>query len=1260
MTEILLFFLLPLLLLLLLFLPILLPKIAKKYMSRTQVPEEDQRVSTISDLKNYEPRPKAIVRTEGKNAPNDKLENLYWWDPDGDAANAGGDEIIESNVSGYGDGEIDEGVWRRFVSPMSEARNQIDLKDTSSVNRTAGYSLLNARYTGKSAFWYKDVSDMALLRELNFNDDGTKIYLNGTTNNIIEQYSLSTPYDISTNTFETRINTASDFDWSSYGGAGEDPVASDFVNGGSDLFFLSQDANLDGGQGAIQKISLSTPYDLSSTTTADGGIVLSSVPSSIEFHPNDGSRFFSGDAKGGIEEYNLDGGAFDLSGGISRANLLDISSNVGNPRSFTFNDDGRAFFTTGFSSDKVYKFELGAPYDITESVELTETFDISETMSSPEFITFNGDGSNFFLGYTSSGKYYEFESTVSRIDVRNTLSGSGGISFDSDTGEISTTTTNDITEGSDSLYYTSERVRNELKTEGGLNYAKNTAILAGTKYSGTSFDVSSETSSPQGFTFNGSGDKLFMTGASNQNVYEYNLSSAYDISTISYSGTSFNVGGEVSQLQDVAFGEGGTKMFICDSVGDIYQYELNTGFDLSTASYSNTTFEVGGIGGEEESPRGFGFSGDGTKMLVLGTDSKKVHEYGLSTGFDLSTASYSNKSFDVTGEEQFPRGLEFSGSGKEMFVFGAENNSIIEYNLNSSFDISTASYANKTLDPTSQSSLFGIAFSDGETKLFSNESNSVFEYDINEEKAALSANVSGNTGAVQRSDGSGGFAGDTSDFYVDPSTGNVGIGTDSPSRNVHIKDETENNDGLLIGTNDGEPITVRNTGFADPPKTFFVRHDTNIIEMGAGYDLNFLVNGEKKMYFSSAPNGGVGIGTQSASTAVSGRALTLAQENNSNDTAFAIETSDDSASTYIDFDDSQGQGSGGRIKYDHGDDSLRFGTNGATEQMRIDSAGKVGIGTNSPNAPLTVDGTNESTLTRIYSNQSAGYDGLVVDTDGESNNDSFKVRTNSNASNFSDSDTRFLVRGDGNVGIGTGSPNTRLKIQGGRTSINVDSKKALDLLSITQDDPAAVHFNSGRTQNWSVGMGLSSGSARSLDFREISGSGSTDTKPGMQLSNYPELLLTEGSGGDNTSIQLDGSNNRSYLQYENSTALTFNSSGNVGIGKSSPSKALDVAGQVTMDDTYIRNLSNVSSNTTTSGDDFYSVNTSGGSVTLTLSSSDAETGRVIHVKRNGTQKVTIDTQGSETIEGRSSAQLGTDDESVRLVYNGANSDWEIY
>lgn len=89
----------------------------------------------------------------------------------------------------------------------------------------------------------------------------------------------------------------------------------------------------------------------------------------------------------------------------------------------------------------------------------------------------------------------------------------------------------------------------------------------------------------------------------------------------------------------------------------------------------------------------------------------------------------------------------------------------------------------------------------------------------------------------------------------------------------------------------------------------------------------------------------------------------------------------------------------------------------------------------------------------------------------------------------------------------------------------------------------------------------------------------------------------------------------------------------------------------------------VSSDISSDGTGYYSIDSSGSTRTFTLSSDDAVDGKEINVKRNGGNNVNINTEGSETIDGASSTPqytLGSDDESVTLVFNLTNTDWEIY
>ena len=48
---------------------------------------------------------------------------------------------------------------------------------------------------------------------------------------------------------------------------------------------------------------------------------------------------------------------------------------------------------------------------------------------------------------------------------------------------------------------------------------------------GTSFSIAAQDASPNGIVFNNDGTKMFVMGANDRDVNEYNLSTAFDVST---------------------------------------------------------------------------------------------------------------------------------------------------------------------------------------------------------------------------------------------------------------------------------------------------------------------------------------------------------------------------------------------------------------------------------------------------------------------------------------------------------------------------------------------------------------------------------------------------------------------------------------------------------------------------------------------------------------------------------------------------------
>jgi len=231
-----------------------------------------------------------------------------------------------------------------------------------------------------------------------------------------------------------------------------------------------------------------------------------------------------------------------------------------------------------------------------------------------------------------------------------------------------------------------------------------------------SFDISNEETVPTGLAFNNDGTKMFVTGKDGDDVNEYTLSTAFDVSTASFV-DSFDVSGEEINPGGLAFNNNGTKMFVVGQTGDdINEYTLSTAFDVSTASYAGNS-ERFNFSSQEGKPGELVFNNDGTKMFLTGNGGDDVNEYTLSTAFDVSTASFVD-SFLVRGEESDPRGLAFNNNGTKMFVTGFNGDEVNEYTLSTAFDVSTATFLD-SLDVSSEDTVpSSLKFNSDGTKMF--------------------------------------------------------------------------------------------------------------------------------------------------------------------------------------------------------------------------------------------------------------------------------------------------------------------------------------------------------------------------------------------------------------------------------------------------------------------------------------------------------------------------------------------------------------
>lgn len=212
----------------------------------------------------------------------------------------------------------------------------------------------------------------------------------------------------------------------------------------------------------------------------------------------------------------------------------------------------------------------------------------------------------------------------------------------------------------------------------------------------SSFSISAQTTTPTEVVFGDSGTKMFVL-SSDRYVYSYNVSTAYNASTSSYVATS----SELTELttntsQSFRFKPDGTVMFVSGSNGVVYQYTLSTAWDVSTISYATKSASHAN---STHSYTALTFKPDGTRMYMAGL--RYVMSMTLSTPWDLGSTSSDNSSTGFTNSYlnlgwvygNTITGMDFNSTGTSLtMVYGnnASDKYIIEHPIDDPWNVSNA------------------------------------------------------------------------------------------------------------------------------------------------------------------------------------------------------------------------------------------------------------------------------------------------------------------------------------------------------------------------------------------------------------------------------------------------------------------------------------------------------------------------------------------------------------------------------------------
>lgn len=246
-----------------------------------------------------------------------------------------------------------------------------------------------------------------------------------------------------------------------------------------------------------------------------------------------------------------------------------------------------------------------------------------------------------------------------------------------DTFDVSSQTTNpiDLAFNSDGtkLFVLDETT--DVIYQYGLSTAYDFTTLS---YDSKSVDVTTNSPGANGIYVRNDTD-FYVVSGNNNSVDKYTMT-ANDVSTASYaSQTSGNLVTELNPASNVFFKDDGTKMYVLENTsgGDVnnavFQYTLSTPWDVSTDSYDSVMIDVEATISDT---LGIYFSSDGDRLFLSGNS--EVEVFDLSTAWDLSTTSLNE---DMNTATTNIAGLTFNTNGESFYYVDTSANQVIQYSL---------------------------------------------------------------------------------------------------------------------------------------------------------------------------------------------------------------------------------------------------------------------------------------------------------------------------------------------------------------------------------------------------------------------------------------------------------------------------------------------------------------------------------------------------------------------------------------------------
>jgi len=523
---------------------------------------------------------------------------------------------------------------------------------------TGAWDLDNAAYTATpiNYFWLGGQFAGGSPQSISFSPDGTRMYVVGFTYDYVNQYDLSTAWDVSTASYLQQYYI---------GGVTGGAAGQFFKPDGTKMYFVDQSNRY------VREFDLSTAWDISTASYLQLFYVGSqeTSPQGIFFSPDGIYMYIVGTSGDDVNQYTLST-AWNITT-ASYTRVASISAQETTPRDIFFKSDGTKMYIVGATGIDVNEYTLSTAWNVSTR-SYVQNFSTAGQDTNPTGLFFKSDGTRMFVVTTNLYAVWQYDlstgwdlstasfsyPTTDRFSVASEDTSPNGLFFSPD---------------GDHMYVTGDAGNDVNQYDLSTAWAVETASYVRT------FSVSAQELSPRDVFFSPDGIYMYVSGTSGDDINQYTLSTAWDISTAVYTRVRA-VSGQDNNPFGLYFKPDGTSMYVVGQQYDsVYQYNLSTAWNISTASYVNQV----GVSSQETAPSGLFFKPDGTRMYITGTTVPNyAYQYNLSTAWAVQTASYV-KSVNIAAPtlERYPTGLCFKSDGSKMYAVGASTDSVYAFDV---------------------------------------------------------------------------------------------------------------------------------------------------------------------------------------------------------------------------------------------------------------------------------------------------------------------------------------------------------------------------------------------------------------------------------------------------------------------------------------------------------------------------------------------------------------------------------------------------